>query len=255
MFVGWFSLTDVQLALPQLGSTVEEGTNSTTEIDIIFFEADDFTLRSELSCEMRENVAVERNGIAVQIPYVSGSEHGAVLDVAFVEGNEKYFSPYSTNMGIVKGVDIIEETEGGVVTLYKGHDVLVFEIQKDAECLQKEEQVLAQHMQEVIGKTFHATSYPLPFDFWGCSSLGWNVSFCQVLKEKECEIQRFGGDVCTITKFTKAHFCPANFTLVNATGFFREELPFFTTFPLESLESATYSNEHSNGIVYPCLSW
>lgn len=222
------------------------------EVQVAVFEIDDFTLNRELS-PGSENQATIR-GVAFQVPYVSGSEKGVLIYHSFHESPADVFHPYPTNKDVITKVDRIDESEDGYVTVHKGNDVLTLQVLQEAECSKNMEKIIAQKMSDVVGKTFHVTTYPLPFDFWKCDDLQWNVSFCQVLKEHQCEIRRFGGDVCTQAKITREHYCPAKMTLVNATGYFLQELKFFSSFPLDSFAGDSYSKVHSNGVLYPCLS-
>lgn len=248
----FYSYIDVVLELSDARESIFEPSES--ELVIGFSTVEDITLNRELSCEMKDRFTVSFTLLLFQTPFVSKLGHGLLDLVKFTVNSKRVSDPYSTNANGLIHLDRVEKTDDGNVVFYKGNDVIVLNIQDDKNCSHAEEARMREDINQISGREFHKTDYPLPFNYWGCDGLGWNVSFCQKLKEHECELQRVGNDVCTQSQMTERHYCPASVSLVNATGYLYDTMSkYIPSFPLVSFEGEYHDKHHSTGIVYPCL--
>ncbi|KAJ8044275.1 hypothetical protein HOLleu_11693 [Holothuria leucospilota] len=221
------------------------------EVDIGYFVIHDHTLNG-ISYKLKEKVATSYRLAGVSVPFVSGGRHGFLILALFTDSDKKVFFPYSTNHDHITYIDEIEETEDGTITLRHGNDVLVMNTQHNDTCGDNQRQHVRQDFDKILGKQVTGTDYPLPFD-WGCDVLGDDVDFCDILKENKNELEKAGPNVCTeMTITSQSKRCPATMEFQEITGFFRNALPFLSTY-FGSFEAEWIDREHGGGIIFPCL--
>ncbi|KAJ8025832.1 hypothetical protein HOLleu_33495 [Holothuria leucospilota] len=237
---------DVNLELLHTTELLQEA-----EIFIAYIVMEDLTLSEELSCEMKEKVAVNSSHVFISVPFVSGERHGLLLVAHFTDSRKQTFFPYSTNYDRVSRIDSIDETDSGTVTLRKGNDVMIMNIQSNVTCHRDEVKELREDVDEVIGKLVSSTDYPLPFD-WGCDILGESVSFCETLRKNQCGLGRAGSDVCIEMTSRNSKRCPASMQILSMTGLFQDAVPYLST-PASSFEGVWVDREHGTNIVFPCF--
>lgn len=93
----------------------------------------------------------------------------------------------------------------------------------------------------------------MPVDF-GCELFPENVSFCQKIAEHQCDLQRVGGNVCSLAFLTHQKRCPASSRIVEMTGFFRDKLPFLAdSTPFESFEAEWDESSNIGGLKFSCF--
>ncbi|KAJ8032487.1 hypothetical protein HOLleu_26028 [Holothuria leucospilota] len=228
---------------------------NTGQLFIALGAIQDYTLKEELSCEMKKNIAVTHRFFLVAIPFTSGTKHGILVTIVLSDSPKQVLNPYLTNYQTVKQIDRIEDTNDGTVFMYKGDDVMTLNIQYDKECQRVESTPLRNDFVQLTTNNHVTTNYPKPFD-WGCESLGLNVSFCETLQQNRCGLERAGSDICATKFMTLYQPCPATFSIMNMTGFFQNEvLPFVSAseLPLVSFEAEWLNSTQSAGLVFPCF--
>lgn len=223
----------------------------TNEIFVDFGTIEDHTLNENLTCEMKEIVAVSYRYVFFALPVVSGDRHGLILLARFTDSTKQTFFPYSTSYGRVHRIDSIDETKNGTITLRKGDDVMVIDVHANDTCKRSQFKKLREDVDEITGKLFTSSDYPFPFD-WGCDILGQNVSFCKDLKKNQCDLSRAGPDVCIEMATGKTKRCPANTQISAMTGFFQDAVPIISA-PVSSIESMIVKREHIANIIIPCF--
>ncbi|KAJ8044271.1 hypothetical protein HOLleu_11688 [Holothuria leucospilota] len=212
----------------------------------------DHTL-SGLSCEMKERVAASYDTVNVALSFVSGGQHGIILLDLFTDSDKDVFFPYSTNWNHVHYIDQIEEAENGTITLRQGNDVMVLNTHHNYTCSKSQHYDVREEFNEITGESFTSTDYPLAFD-WGCDVFGDEVDFCDILKQNEKDLKKAGSNVCTEMTITyQSKRCSATLAIQQMTGFFRNELPYFSA-PSKRFEAEWVDREHGAGIVFPCFS-
>ncbi|KAJ8022089.1 hypothetical protein HOLleu_39481 [Holothuria leucospilota] len=179
-------------------------------------------------------------------------EHALLNLCLFSNSTKKITNPSGTNTsGELIQVDRIDEADDGTVTIGLGDDVMVYQVQDDVKC--NSESKVGKDFDKVTGEVIKVTNYPLSFD-WGYELVGSEISFCKHSDGFRCELERMGGDVCSLMSVTLSKRCPANMKIVNMTGVFRDMIPFLAeTVPNESFEAELIDRQISTGMVYPCL--
>ncbi|KAJ8032490.1 hypothetical protein HOLleu_26031 [Holothuria leucospilota] len=126
---------DVKLELHQRTRNMTDISTSTStgQFVIIFGAIQDYTLKKELPCEMKEKIAVTYRYFGVTIPFTSGTKHGIVHTSTLSDSPKLVLHPYLTNYQTLKQIDRMEETSDGTIIMYKGDDVMTLNIQYDKE--------------------------------------------------------------------------------------------------------------------------
>ncbi|XP_071813046.1 uncharacterized protein [Apostichopus japonicus] len=180
-----------------------------------------------------------------------------LLLASITDSRKTVLDPYSTSHGMTTYIDSIQDSGNGTVTFRNGDDVMVMTFQDDATCTDYEQRVIEENFpgsSDDPKSMFLVSSYPNRFD-WGCDSVAANFSFCRKLKERECELSRFGNDVCGVYSTTDVKRCPSSMQFEKLTGSFRDVIPLSTEFgPITSIESESIHVNHDVGIMFPCFS-
>lgn len=186
------------------------------------------------------------------IPYLSNGNHGVLHLVEMTEAKKRLTPPSTTNDEYRVNVDSINE-DGETVTLRTKSHEMTLNVSGDASC--QTDRDVGDDFDGLTDDNVTVTSYPKRFD-WNCGTvLDWDTGYCRVLKNKVCEFQRFGGDVCVQHSTTISLRCPSTMKIISANGVFGGILSrMFDRFPVESFEAEWIDRDHKVGIEYPCLS-
>ncbi|PIK42518.1 hypothetical protein BSL78_20620 [Apostichopus japonicus] len=221
------------------------------EVTVTYQTITDRTLEAEMCNTLRDSVSTESRYMSIAMPFVSDKRHGLLSLAIFSNDDKTVMVPFDTNRNAVQRIDSIEENNDGTVTFRKGDDVMVLVMQHDAGC--QSDALVEDDFNVVYGEHLTMTNYPAPFD-WGCDILQSATSFCQVLADYRCQLNRVNGDVCTVSSNGASKRCSAKMSVQTMTGFFRNAAPFLADMtPTESFEAEWIDREHDVGLQFPCF--
>ncbi|KAJ8049545.1 hypothetical protein HOLleu_02330 [Holothuria leucospilota] len=238
--------SDINLDLPHLTDDPDFA-----ELFISMFTIADHTLNEELTCDMKEKVAVNYVYVTVALPILSGKHHGLIFLAHFTDAKKQTIFPFGTNYERVNRIDSIEELEDGTIILSRGDDVMIMNVYHNVTCEPDQWEKTRHDFDEATAKLFLASDYPVQFD-WGCNLLGHDVSFCKDLQENECGLSRAGPDVCIELTTSKSKRCEMNMQISTMTGFFQDAIPYLSA-PVYNIEGTWVDREHGTNIVFPCF--
>lgn len=243
--------TDVNLSLATSLPSAHYDESRYGELSIAFGTIEETNL-DYLPCDLKDKLETSYRSLFFGIPYLSNGNHGILHLLEMTEAKNRLTLPTATNDDYRITLDSIDE-DGETVTLRIRNDTMTLDVVKNT-CCQTDKDV-GDDFDGLMGVNVTFTCYPKTFD-WNCGSvLDWNTGYCGVLKDKLCEYQRFGGDVCVQATTKSSVRCSSRMKLTSASGVFGDILSgFFDSFPVKSFEAEWINRDHESGIKYPCLS-